>query len=358
MSNYDNEYTQYQNPEDEATQFEDTTSEQIEETISEPTSDETASTSENDEVEVKDIKKSGWKRTAVGAASGLLIGGVSTFLMGMKKADDPTDDNGDHTEGNHREELSNPDWVDDNIQVATSVNDDMTFNEAFAAARAEVGPGGCFEWHGNVYGTYTAEEWNHMTAAERAEWSDHFSWNHIDHTQSNVAQHSATANHTTTNNTAHASTHDTTHSASNATAQAETNDDDIEVVSVNHNDNNNIAQNQQANVNHTTDDVVVDHVDPEIEILGVVHDSEANVNIGGMSIDGQEVILIDIDNDITFDYMAMDVNNNGQIDQEELVDIQDQNLTVNDLGGFSNPTGDLYADNNDMDYSNDMAYDG
>lgn len=333
MNKYDDEATQYQNPDDEATQFEDTTAEQ--------TSNETTETSSNnDEVEVKAAKGGTWKRAAIGAGSGLLIGGVATFLMGMKPTPDDNHDGDKKPDGNHKEELSNPEWVDDDIAVATTVNDDMSFGEAFAAARAEVGPGGCFEWHGNVYGTYTADEWNNMTAEERADWSDHFSWNHIDHSQSNVAHHSTTAQHT-----------------SNATAQATANDDDIEVVSVNHNENNDIAQNQQ-NVHQTSNEVEVQSAEPEIEILGVVHDSETNANIGGMTIDGQDVILIDVDNDLAFDYMAADANGNGQIDQNELVDIQGQNLTVNDLGGFSNPTGDFYANNDAPDYTNDGIYEG
>lgn len=334
MNKYDDEATQYQNPDDEATQFEDTTSEQI-------SNEATETSSNNDEVEVKAAKGGTWKRAAVGAGSGLLIGGVATFLMGMKPAPDDNNNGDMKPDSNHKEELSNPEWVDDDIAVATTVNDDMSFGEAFAAARAEVGPGGCFEWHGNVYGTYTADEWNNMTAEERADWSDHFSWNHIDHSQSNVAQHSTTAQHT----------------SSNATSQVSTNDDDIEVVSVNHNENNDIAQNQQ-NVSQTSNEVEVQSAEPEIEILGVVHDSETNANIGGMTIDGQDVILIDVDNDLAFDYMATDVNGNGQIDQNELVDIQGQNLTVNDLGGFSNPTGDLYANNDAPDYSNDGIYEG
>lgn len=334
MNKYDDEATQYQNTDNEATQFEDTTSEQ--------TNEETPTPSNNDEVEVKATKSSTWRRAAVGAGSGLLIGAVATFLMGMKPAPKDDDNSGKKVDGNHKEELSNPEWVDDDIAVATTVNDNMSFGEAFAAARAEVGPGGCFEWNGNVYGTYTADEWNSMTAEERADWSDHFSWNHIDHSQSNVAPHSTTAHH----------------SSSNTTAQATTNDDDIEVVSVNHTENNDIAQNQQNNVHQTSNEVEVQSAEPEIEILGVVHDDETNANIGGMTIDGQDVILIDVDNDLNFDYMAADANGNGQIDQNELVDIQGQNLTVNDLGGFSNPTGELYASNNAPDYSNDGIYEG
>lgn len=332
MNKFDDEATQYQNPDDEATRFEDTHYEQ--------TKNDTTTSLSKEEVEVKSTKGSIWKRSAAGAGAGLLIGGVSTFLMGMKPAPGDDINSGDNNENNnHKEELSNPEWVDDDIAVATMVNDEMSFGEAFAAARTEVGPGGCFEWRGNVYGTYTADEWNNMTAEQRADWSDHFSWNHIDHSQSDVAQHSTTAQHT----------------SSDATAHATANDDDIEVVSVNHNENSDIAQNQH-NVYQTSNEVEVQSVEPEIEVLGVVHDSETNANIGGMTIDGQDVILIDVDNDLAFDYIVADVNGNGQIDQNELVDIQEQNLTVNDLGGFSNPMGDLYAGNVGPDYSNDGVY--
>ena len=49
------------------------------------------------------------------------------------------------------------------------VDDDMSFGEAFAAAREQVGAPGVFTWHGNTYGTYYAEEWNDMSAAERGD---------------------------------------------------------------------------------------------------------------------------------------------------------------------------------------------
>lgn len=354
-TNYDDEATQYQASGNEDTQYEETSS----------TGQANENAASNDEVEVTATKSSGWKRTAVSAGSGLLIGGVATFLMGMKKPDpEPTIDK---PVNNHKDELSNPEWVDDNIQVATCVNDDMSFGEAFAAARAEIGPGGCFEWHGNVYGTYTVDEWNHMTEEQRAEWSDHFSWNHIDHSSSNVVQHSTTAQHST--NTQHSTTdqHFTTdhtnHTAETQTAT--TSDDDIEVVSVNHDNNqNHVTQhtNQTAQSGGQTETVDVSHVggqsgEAEVEILGVVHDGETGTNIGGMMIDNQEVIFIDIDNDLTFDYMASDLNHNGEVDQNELVDIQDQNITVNDLGGLNNPTGDIMASNDVPDYSSDI-YEG
>lgn len=63
--------------------------------------------------------------------------------------------------------------VGHNMPVAHGVNDNMSFNEAFAAARHEVGPGGLFEWHGQVYGTYYGNEWDAMSEADRDQyWAD------------------------------------------------------------------------------------------------------------------------------------------------------------------------------------------
>ena len=51
--------------------------------------------------------------------------------------------------------------TDEGIRIA-QVDDNASFAEAFADARAQVGPGGAFEWRGHVYNTYYAEEWNNM----------------------------------------------------------------------------------------------------------------------------------------------------------------------------------------------------
>ncbi len=41
-----------------------------------------------------------------------------------------------------------------------TIDDSMSFSEAFAAAREELGPGGVFAWHGQYYNTFYAEELN------------------------------------------------------------------------------------------------------------------------------------------------------------------------------------------------------
>ena len=56
--------------------------------------------------------------------------------------------------------------------IAYGVNDSMSFSEAFAAARAEVGPGGVFHYRGGDYGTYYADEWQSMSKAERDLYAD------------------------------------------------------------------------------------------------------------------------------------------------------------------------------------------
>ena len=53
------------------------------------------------------------------------------------------------------------------LQVATSVHDDMSFGEAFMTARDEVGASGVFYWHGQPYNTLYEEEWADMPANER-----------------------------------------------------------------------------------------------------------------------------------------------------------------------------------------------
>lgn len=57
----------------------------------------------------------------------------------------------------------------ENIAIAGQVEEQMTFGQAYAAAREETGPGGIFSWHGQVYNTYTVEEWQGLSLGQRQE---------------------------------------------------------------------------------------------------------------------------------------------------------------------------------------------
>lgn len=61
------------------------------------------------------------------------------------------------------------DQVEDLKEV--TVSDDLTFEDAFNQARAQVGPGGIFRWHGGIYNTYTEDEWNSLSDEEREAFS-------------------------------------------------------------------------------------------------------------------------------------------------------------------------------------------
>lgn len=63
--------------------------------------------------------------------------------------------------------------VGHDMPIASEVNDSLNFNEAFAAARKETGPGGLFVWHGHTYGTYYKNEWDSMSQEEQDQyWAD------------------------------------------------------------------------------------------------------------------------------------------------------------------------------------------
>lgn len=188
-----------------------------------------------------------------------------------------------------------PAWSDGDVAVASGNYDDMTFSQAFAAARAEVGPGGAFEWHGKVYGTYLREEWQNMTAEEKSEWQSHFSWSH----HAPASEHNA--------NLAQADSHQVEHQ------EIADNKDDIRV-----------------------DSKEAEEV-PVVEVIGVAHMEDMGANVAVLSVDDSEVMLVDADLDETFDVLVADANGDGDISGNEVVDIQDSNITVADLGGFTAP---------------------
>lgn len=57
--------------------------------------------------------------------------------------------------------------VYDEPSLATSVNDEMSYQQAFDAARTELGPGHYFTWHGQNFSTYTQEEWQRLDAEDQ-----------------------------------------------------------------------------------------------------------------------------------------------------------------------------------------------
>lgn len=286
---------------------------------------------------------------------------------------------------------------DEGLRVA-HVDDSQSFDEAFADARAQVGPGGVFEWHGKVYGTFYNNEWDQMSAEERAEWQSKVDYNDLreESEAQQYAQHHDAPQHATAHN-------QSSEQATNVhqVSQSEEAELTVEVVDVKHVDvdgdgrpdtvvklDNGIhfvdtTGNGEADIamadlngNGQLDDgeyayVSDEHIampvsgemyasetqpaeDTEIHVLEVGQaDLDGNgmaENVALVEIDGNEVMLVDIDQDNVADVIIADLNGDGQIQGNEVGDISDQGL---DMPTMSD--GDMYMAQADSepDYTND-----
>ena len=120
-------------------------------------------------------KKRDWKTAGIAGAAGLALGVLTPVQVfpdgtaGVNDIDDIALEDGSAEDA----PVPSEHIVGHDMDVATGVDDSMSFSQAFAAARHEVGPGGLFVWHGNTYGTYYANEWNAMSPEEHDQyWAD------------------------------------------------------------------------------------------------------------------------------------------------------------------------------------------
>ena len=200
-----------------------------------------------------------------------------------------------------------PAWVDDAVEIAQGVGNEMSFPEAFRAAREEVGAGGAFEWRGNVYSTYTKEEWDGMSAEEKQEYNGHFDWSRYQ-----------------------------------ADAEIET---------------------EPMPEPEPEPELVLEPMSgaDDVEILGLDWDPETGLLVGEMAIGDTDVYLIDLEpgqEDGTFDVAVVDINGDGEITEDEIIDVSEQKLSVDEFADLvdDNPSGELYAIDKSIDSSNDADY--
>lgn len=252
-----------------------------------------------------------WKRVIIGGVAGIMFGTVSA--VGATAAyhhfannEDPTDpqptpepapvpDEGHYT-------------MENGLQVA-EVSDDMSFSEAFAAARAEVGAGGVFVWHGGVYGTYYETEWNNMSAAERNEFAQ---------LSQPAIEQQAPIHHP---------------------------DDHVDVV----------YHDPEVRVHNVNNDISMN--DDDVQIVGVEEVTLADGSTATMAqatVDGHEVYMVDVDQDGVFDVAAFDSNGNGSLDDGEMMDISGQGIA----SGATPTQAANFTDTDDMGMvSGDMLVD-
>jgi outer membrane biosynthesis protein TonB len=101
--------------------------------------------------------------------------------------------------------------------------------------------------------------------------------------------------------------------------------------------------------------------EPEIEVVSyetVTNEDGSQMDVAVVNAQGQTVMIADVDQNGVADVMASDLNNNGQLDNGEIVDISEQNIAMQPLQEAANMGGnEMIAQTNDVDYINDANVD-
>ena len=250
------------NAKDEQTQLVDEQSQIIEETV-------------NEEQETsQESKRSSQVKKVAGvagvAAAGVASGVVFTSMASGVKADQTTQADAAQADAAQAAHTAVPAG---NVKVA-EVSDDMSFDEAFASARKQVGAGGVFEWRGKLYGTYYKNEWDAMSQADKDQYA------------ANVF----------------------------GTPQAKVHNEKKDMPEVGSGEDGKYNIQQVYGATTVTDD--------DGNPMTMV---EAKVT-------GHNAILCDINQDDKIDAMVIDANDDGQITEDEIIPVPQGSVLVSELG--------------------------
>ena len=184
------------------------------------------------------------------------------------------------------------------VRVA-QVDDNASFSQAFADARAQVGPGGVFEWHGRVYGTYYKDEWDNMTAEQKHEYQASIDYKDVISDDSMAQHHNDMAQHNATHH--ESNVHHTSYHHQETTAKPETVND--------------------------SQDVSSEDVDVQVLEVGQTDLNGDGIpeNAAVLEVNGHEVLIVDIDQDGIADAALCDVDNDGQV---EIADLSGENMAM------------------------------
>lgn len=101
--------------------------------------------------------------------------------------------------------------------------------------------------------------------------------------------------------------------------------------------------------------------EPDIEVVSyetITHEDGSQMDVAVVNAQGQTVIIADVDQNGYADVMAADLNNNGQLDDGEILDVSDQNIAMQPLQEATNMGGNnMIAQTDDVDYINNANVD-
>ena len=230
-----------------------------------------------------------WKPVTIGGVTGILMGAGG--IMGMEAM---------------AGEAPSPEVAQEEASAfkVAHVSDDMTFGEAFAAARAEVGPGGVFHWHGGIFNTYYAEERNAMSDEQKHDFAQQV--------QPEIPAHDVNTDHI---ETAHVTT---VHHEGHVEHHHHHHYDD------NHHDDHHGSKPTPTDDHHQ-------HQVADNDVSGFEQDG---VRIVGQATtdDGHMVVAYDADGDNHADLVLIDVDDNHHISGPDvLMDPEGNQITIEEL---------------------------
>lgn len=273
------------NAKDEQTQFVDEQTQIIEETV-------------NEEQETSQESKRSSRVKKVAGVAGVAAAGVAAgaVFTSMASGDDAKTTQANAADKAHTAVPAG------NVKVA-EVSDDMSFDEAFASARKQVGAGGVFEWRGKLYGTYYKNEWDNMSQADK----DQYAANVFGTPQAKVHNE----------NIQEAPRKDMPEDAEQNTNVQKVSDQ---------------TNNQQDRAEADSGEGGRYNIQQVYGARTVIDNNGNPMTMVEAKVNGHNAILCDINQDDKIDSMAIDANDDGQITQDEIIPVPQGSVLVSELG--------------------------
>lgn len=290
------------NAKDEQTQLVDEQTQIIEETV-------------NEEQETSQESKRSSRVKKVAGVAGVAAAGVAAGVVFTSMA---SGDNPKPTTQADAAQAAHTAVPAGNVKVA-EVSDDMSFDEAFASARKQVGAGGVFEWRGKLYGTYYKNEWDAMSQADKDQYAANVFGTpqakvHNDNSQEQPQKDMAEDAEQNTN-VQQAKAEDTD-------AEQNTNVQKVSDQSGNQQDMAEAGSGEGGRYNIQ-----------QVYGATIVTDDDGNpMTMVGAKVNGHNAILCDINQDDKIDAMAIDANDDGQIAEDEIIPVPQGSVLVSELG--------------------------
>lgn len=257
--------------------------------------------------------KESWKPVTIGGLTGILMGagamyGVQAIASGSNEV---------------------ASGAEEGLKVAT-VDDSMSFSQAFEAARAQVGAGGVFTWHGNIFNTYTADEWKAISNENKHHFAEQ------------VKPQVPASDIDTQQLVAHVAPEEDVEVQQEPSVSVKVEDEPLPDATLEY--ATEPHKNQNPNGNLTWDDLTNDK---DVRILGfgeVEIEPGFSVNMQKIEVSGQRVAIIDVDKDGNPDLAMSDLDHNQQIDEGEVLDLSTgEPLAFNDEAPQDIPDLDTFT---------------